>query len=818
MKDTTIVDTAKTDKLVRQIWEAFNLIRGNVSSNDFDLVLYLLILVRDGGINRDNLREDTILHDLIEAGRSQKFSSISAYYEQKIKNVPKRILVNLTDTLLSLNAKDLKEYCPNVFESLLNSYIHNSGHMGGPFTLPSEMSKLVSHFMPKGKEATIYNPFAGLVSFGLETNPNARVLAQEVNDGTWALGKLRLMAHGRENVDFQLEDSLRNWSEGRYDCIVSNPPFNMKSDRSLFEDAGSDQKFAEGFMLEKAINQLSENGVAIVVVPNSVLFRSGAEERLRKRLISEDLVEWVLALPSNLLMNTSLSFSIIVLNRSKKAKGVVGFVDASEMFTKANNPRHNRLEVDKLIELLDQKKENAQLVCVKNELVEKQDYVFQPQRYVLQVEGIPLDELIQVRPFKNPKDATEDGKFVRIKNLSGDSINFWTDFGSLVSEKLPVHSAQLTENSLLLSLKWGDLKPTLFSKGNQVFYSKPDIITCQVNESIIDPEFLVQELKKASVAEQVKKLSTGTTVMSLSKQNLLLVKIEMTDLPSLSEQRAMVLATKSRLLEEQEEKIVALRKQAGVVKADESSFLRHQIAGPLRNTRSAFNSIQKIIDGQSQEQRDNLFQLQLNDSSRSLEDYLKIIRRDLESIHQSVLRTGKQIDMMEMNMGPVNIVEFVNLYVNELKERAKGRYGVNIDDVEAKGSEVTDPVYVNADPHYLRIMFDNLVENAEKHAFTGNPINKNHFSISVFPSYDEDKVQVDFSNTGKPFPKSLKWKDFIRKGAGFGANSGDGLGGWYINEIMEKHGGFLNLTDETEDGLFFDLVTTFEMHFPFIEH
>lgn len=112
-------------------------------------------------------------------------------------------------------------------------------------------------------------------------------------------------------------------------------------------------------------------------------------------------------------------------------------------------------------------------------------------------------------------------------------------------------------------------------------------------------------------------------------------------------------------------------------------------------------------------------------------------------------------------------------------------------------------------------MFDNLVENAEKHAFDESASIKNRLDIDILLDFNRMEIQIDFSNTGKPFPENFNFDNFINKNNKAGKNRGEGFGGWYINEVMKIHGGALKYIDETStSGVGEGLASTFELHFP----
>ena len=187
---------------------------------------------------------------------------------------------------------------------------------------------------------------------------------------------------------------------------------------------------------------------------------------------------------------------------------------------------------------------------------------------------------------------------------------------------------------------------------------------------------------------------------------------------------------------------------------------------------------------------------------------------------------SQNIKNMDLNLEEINgneIIDFLNKFTSEYNERS----GLNFRVV----FEFDEEVFIDSEGHYikafilandelLRDLFDNLIDNAVKHAFSNESNNRIEIFLMKNTDLDDnDEVQILFSNTGTPFPKDFTFNDFIRKGSKFGVNAGDGFGGWYIIEIIKRLKGDFDIIDETgSEGLpGTDLATSFEINFPIIE-
>lgn len=201
-----------------------------------------------------------------------------------------------------------------------------------------------------------------------------------------------------------------------------------------------------------------------------------------------------------------------------------------------------------------------------------------------------------------------------------------------------------------------------------------------------------------------------------------------------------------------------------------------------------------------------------------MSSYIIIMDRDLEYINQSLRISGTEILESDSITEKINIIDFVSNYCDELDTRKSKGFKVEflVDDEFLAGLE-DKSFYISGDPGLIRLMFDNIVENAEKYGFNNTISTRNILDVYIMFNFEEMEVQIDFSNTGNPLSKDFTFSSYIRKGSKSAKSNGEGIGGWMINEIMKKHGGRLMITDETKDNdISEQLVTTVELTFPII--
>jgi type I restriction enzyme M protein len=225
---------------------------------------------------------------------------------------------------------------------------------------PSEICNLVAKLVPIRRDESIYDPVCGPGSFLVSATQEAkrqdislyRLYGQEKNGAAWAVAKMNLFLRGEDTVNITHSDSLNSPQvneDGSLQCfnvVVSNPPWSMKN--WGYESAQSDpyKRFTFGvppksngdyaFILSMLAVLNRTNGRMAVVVPNGSLFRSGNEGLIRRRLIEENLVDAVIALPQKLFLHTGIAVNILILKNHKLTTDVL-FIDATNEYHTSRN-------------------------------------------------------------------------------------------------------------------------------------------------------------------------------------------------------------------------------------------------------------------------------------------------------------------------------------------------------------------------------------------------------------------------------------------------------------------------------------------------
>lgn len=337
----------------------------------------LFINVRNRAKNDENLNET-----LARVFKNIEGSAVGADSEHDIKGlfddldvnssklggtVPKRNekLVKLLDAIADLALGDFADNSIDAFgdayEYLMTMYASSAGKSGGEFFTPQEVSELLARITVVGKTEVnkVYDPACGsgalLLKFAKvlgKDNVRQGFYGQEVNLTTHNLCRINMFLHdiNYEKFDIAHGDTLTDpahWDDEPFEAIVSNPPYSTKWEGDANPLLINDPRFAPAGVLapkSKAdlaftlhiLSWLAVNGTAAIVEFPGVLYRSGAEQKIRKYLVDNNFVDAVIQLPPDLFFGTGISTCIVVLKKSKSDNKIL-FIDASPHFMRAGN-------------------------------------------------------------------------------------------------------------------------------------------------------------------------------------------------------------------------------------------------------------------------------------------------------------------------------------------------------------------------------------------------------------------------------------------------------------------------------------------------
>jgi type I restriction enzyme M protein len=270
------------------------------------------------------------------------------------------------------NSRVAPDVLGNAYEYLIKKFADLSNKKAGEFYTPRSVVKMLVNMLDPQEGETVYDPACGTGGMLIEVVQHVKdrggraqllwgkVFGQEKNLTTAAIARMNLFLHGVEDFEVVRGDTLRDPAYfvgdelATFDCVIANPPFSLKDwgadvwagDRFGRNVAGMPPKSNGDFawVQHMVSSMAAKTGRLAVVLPQGVLFRTGTEQRIRKRLVDADLVEAVIGVAPNLFYGTGIAAAVLVLRQRKapERQGKVLFVDASSLFKRGRN--QNTLE------------------------------------------------------------------------------------------------------------------------------------------------------------------------------------------------------------------------------------------------------------------------------------------------------------------------------------------------------------------------------------------------------------------------------------------------------------------------------------------
>ena len=351
------------------------------------------------------------------------FSEINLYSEklgktQADKN--KRLCSIIAEIAKGLaKFSDEVDHLGDAYEYLIGQFAADSGKKAGEFYTPQQISDVLSAIVTldsqepvtgqKDRLASVLDFACGSGSLLLNVRKRmdahgiGKIFGQESNITTYNLARMNMLLHGVKDTEFEIfhGDTLANdWDILRelnpakkpsFDAVVANPPFSFRWEPT--ESMGNDVRFknyglapksaADFAFLLHGFHFLKDEGVMAIILPHGVLFRGGAEERIRTKLLKDGHIDTVIGLPANLFYSTGIPVCILILKKCKKPDDVL-FINAAEHFAKGK--RQNQLtneHIGKIIETYQfRKEEDHYSKRVSMERIAEESYNLNISRYI----------------------------------------------------------------------------------------------------------------------------------------------------------------------------------------------------------------------------------------------------------------------------------------------------------------------------------------------------------------------------------------------------------------------------------------------------
>lgn len=360
---------------------------------------------------------------------SEKLGKTQSDKNKKLCTIIQKISEGLTE--FSTDVDSLGD----AYEYLIGQFAAGSGKKAGEFYTPQQISDILSAIVTldsqepktgtKQRLESVLDFACGSGSLLLNVRHRVKdaggtigkIFGQEKNITTYNLARMNMLLHGVKDTEFEIHhgDTLHNeWDILRelnpakkplFDAIVANPPFSYRWEPS--ESLGDDVRFkshglapksaADFAFLLHGFHFLKDEGVMAIILPHGVLFRSGAEERIRTKLLKDGHIDTVIGLPANLFYSTGIPVCILVLKKCKKPDDVL-FINAAELFEKGK--RQNQLSEahkQKIIDTYQNRTEEPRYSRrVEMKEIESNEYNLNISRYISTAVGEKEENLEEI--------------------------------------------------------------------------------------------------------------------------------------------------------------------------------------------------------------------------------------------------------------------------------------------------------------------------------------------------------------------------------------------------------------------------------------
>ena len=337
----------------------------------------------------------------------------------------------------------------DAYEYLIKQFAADAGKKGGEFYTPREVERVIINILKPHQKDHIYDCCVGSGGFLLEAynylkNKSGEKIAktlyfygQEINIGTFAIAKINMFLHGLDGADIRRGDTIANpqflkndGSLQTFDITVTNPPYSIKDwEDGIFKtdkygrlenyDMPPTKNADYAFVLH-VIKSMNANGRAGIVLPHGVLFRGGAEGRIREQIIKNDLIDAVIGLPAKLFYGTGIPAAILILNKNKPEhkKNKILIIDGEKDYLEGKNQNTLRQkDIDKIVKAYDDYRDiDKYCRAVDLKEIKENEFNLNVRRYIDSAEAEEIIDIKKVLVELNNLEEEREKIDKKVKN------------------------------------------------------------------------------------------------------------------------------------------------------------------------------------------------------------------------------------------------------------------------------------------------------------------------------------------------------------------------------------------------------------------
>ena len=796
---TTVMSNNNYEEGRKFIWKTLNLFRGHFSMSEYDLFLYLLHSYKSGFLKYYNLNNGITIHDAIQHAlfcdernypeyELKLFDNYSHLLQDKHKEEGLRAIYA---QLIELNSDWFIDNWGTLFDDLIDLFTTNAGRYGEGIQM-LELTKFIASICKYDGKGVLYNPFAGSASYGTEIAGDGEYFGQELNNSTWAIGVMRLLAHGREAFNYNCQDSIKEW--GRYnefksdsnqlfDCIIATPPFGLRINSQDYYPNSYNR--VEDFLVSQCLKSLTPNGTAITVLPQGATLWGAQSQQLRRQYVLDDKLDTVILLPAGAFCYSSIPAVILMFSNNKENPGNVRMVNGSEFIIPAT--RRNKINYDGLLDAIN-KTDPTFVKMVSIAEISNNDFNILPSIYFKVEEeiseGFVKYKLSDIASIHNGIRCTQNdttGRVIKVQMLSDDPFHNTLDYDSIPVEGISNQYRKITTEVLLIS-KIRNLKPTLVHASEEdPIYINSNILALQITSPAINVNCLIYALS------QITDLQVGAFIPNITVSSLRNMEIVIPETLSAQEAYFRSAAYSFKMAQVKE---YGLEELISKQKEDFVNIIRqrkHDIGNLLKSANDSLKNLVAYLEnkGVFTDYIDKDLDWKVSDCAQNLLDKFK-----------SVYDIVDQLDDDEEYDKPI-VIDLIPT-IQELASRRHRTFKINFhDEISMLDDEEMDDenkhAYIQFGKSNLDRVFNNIIGNAEQHGFTDTF--RTDYVVDINLSYDvkTNCYVIQFQNNGKPVPEGMDTRRYGVSGGKAGLTAGKGRGGAIVKNNIEHYKGAYSL-------------------------
>lgn len=712
----------------------------------------------------------------------------------------------------------------NIYEYFL---YQNARELSGyDHSTPETVRTLLPELLQVKDIGIVYDPVAavgGLLSKVYSLHKKISLQGSEITKRIAQLGNMNLMMYGYDHNDTIDDKDCFNElnSDKKFDFIIGDLPINGITNsyetRMLYDQFGLQMSKSEkgfGPLVLFSYYKLSYEGKAVITVSESFLTKSGKEKEIRRILLNNDVVETVISLPKGTYRPyTEAKSSILILNKHKPAylKEKIKFIKANAIL---EDKKSLLLDIDQVLKEYQEEIPGNKPIPIISIRDIKDDLNLSAEIYDTQFflgeqmlkEGTAkyLKDVVDIKsgvlPAKEESPAEGGLPVIKVENLSKDILDINLDVQAVASKAYGSYSnaRAIIRQKCVLIAKIGDsLKPTIFIPTPEYpeILLHTNILALIPKDETLNLEYLYYSLYSPFVIEQLESTAKkkGALISFFNKKDIEDIIIPLESLANqasfVQTQKASLIATENRRLEEKK-RMLGYEEESREAEINIVRTITHQLKHNLTGIDALIRKIAAVVHkndiGATTEYNvddpillnQEGFEPPENNTLQQTVD--KALKKS--TLLNQILTDVKKAIHLEMKFSDENLFALFNDLKNEFKDIS----------IDVKGDR---SLMLRISKSHMEDLLDTLINNAIQHGGLSKEKLRISFSIKKEPA----AIKIEYRNNGKPI--GISEKDFKSIATKSQHSTGTGVGGYYINKIIEAHSGSLKVDTDVNSGV-----------------